>query len=379
MTDQANQTTEIIDAMKVLTSTSQQINNATMSLTEVTKNIQPTLQSVTAATNTHIKFLANSAKVLQEVSTHLTASQPSPPPGTKPTYMSMATNNSQTGNPISNANYTLQQPRHAQQITNHLLITAKQAYVSYETNNPKAPKDRGGPAAFQLHMKLNNHMKELDTITNQVNEMSSSAIQALQFTEHSAILMEFKSAKSTKHFKTHRTENSLLTSQICPTARLQPHSYWVILKSVPCTGEFDPTDKTQLHEIEEDLSLPKDSIVTAAWIKKPENCSLKQTMANVKVTCTTVEATNKFLTERIFIANLWVVVTKDLQELIHCNKCQEYSHIHENCNNLERCATCTQEHATMSCKNQAEPHCISCSTSSTHTSSDRNKCLCPMR
>ena len=176
MTDQENQTTEIIDAMKVLTSTSQQINNATMSLTEVTKNIQPTLQSVTAATNTHIKFLANSAKVLQEVSTHLTASQPSPPPGTKPTYMSMATNNSQTGNPISNANYTLQQPRHAQQITDHLLITAKQAYVSYETNNPKAPKDRGGPAAFQLHMKLNNHMKELDTITNQVNEMSSSAI-----------------------------------------------------------------------------------------------------------------------------------------------------------------------------------------------------------
>ena len=232
MTDQANQTTEIIDAMKVLTSTSQQINNATMSLTEVTKNIQPTLQSVTAATNTHIKFLADSAKVpteaakvLQEVSTHLTASQPSSPPGTQPTYMSMATNNSQTGNPISNANYTLQQPRHAQQITNHLLITVKQAYVSYETNNPKAPKDRGGPAAFQLHMKLNNHMKELDTITNQVNEMSSSAIRALQFTEHSAILMEFKSAKSTKHFKTHRTENSLLTSQICPTARLQPHSY----------------------------------------------------------------------------------------------------------------------------------------------------------
>ena len=47
MTDQANQTTEIIDAMKALTSISQQINNATMSLTEVTKNI-----SLTGSINT---------------------------------------------------------------------------------------------------------------------------------------------------------------------------------------------------------------------------------------------------------------------------------------------------------------------------------------
>ena len=121
ITDQAKQTTEIIDAMKALTSTSHQISNATMSLTEVTKNIQPTLQSVTAATNAHIKSLANSAKVLadtakvlQEVSTHPTASQLSSPPGTQPTYTSMAANSSQTGTPISNTNYTSQQPEHAQ-------------------------------------------------------------------------------------------------------------------------------------------------------------------------------------------------------------------------------------------------------------------------
>lgn len=97
-------------------------------------------------------------------------------------------------------------------------------------------------------------------------------------------------------------------------------------------------------------------------------------MANVKVTCTTVKATNKFLTERIFIENSQVIITKDLQEPVQCNKCQEYGHIHKNCNNLECCATCAQEHAMMTCKNQAEPHCISCSTSSTHASSDKNKC-----
>ena len=96
MTDQANQTTEIIDAMKALT-TSQQINNATTSLMDVTKNIQPTLQSITAATDAQIKSLTDStkvlteaAKVLQEVSTHLTASQLSSPLGTQPTYVSMA-------------------------------------------------------------------------------------------------------------------------------------------------------------------------------------------------------------------------------------------------------------------------------------------------
>ena len=43
------------------------------------------------------------------------------------------------------------------------------------------------------------------------------------------------------------------------------------MKFILCTGEFDPTDRTQLCELEEDLSLPKEMIMTAAWIKKKTN------------------------------------------------------------------------------------------------------------
>ena len=380
-TDQAKHTTDIKEAAKTLTTTSQQINSATANLNEISKGIQPALKSVTDATDAHIKSLADSAKVLaeaakvlQEVSSQSAPSQQPSPPGSQPTYANIAANGSQSNTTTLNSSFNSQQPDHVVQTTNRLLISAKQAYVSYEANDPKVPKDRGGPAAFQLRMKLNNRMKEIDTITKQVTEMSGFAIRALQFTERSAILLEFDSVESVKRFKTHCAENSLLTNQICPSAKLQPHSFRVIMKFVPCTGEFTPSDRSHLREIEEDLGLPEGSIMTATWIKKPENRSPNQTTANVKVICATAEAANKLLTERIFIANSRVVVTKDLQEPIRCNKCQEYGHIRESCNNPERCATCAQEHATTTCKNQAEPHCVSCGTSSTHASSDRNKC-----
>ena len=75
------------------------------------------------------------------------------------------------------------------------------------------------------------------------------------------------------------------------------------MKFVPCTGEFTPSDRSHLREIEEDLGLPEGSIMTATWIKKPENRSPNQMTANVKVICATAKVANKLLTEQIFIVN----------------------------------------------------------------------------
>ena len=159
-TDQAKHTTDIKEAAKTLTTTSLQINSATANLNEISKGIQPALKSVTDATDDHIKSLANSAKVLaeaakvlQEVSSQSASSQQPSPPGSQPTYASIATNGSQSNTTTLNSSFNSQQPDHVVQTTNRLLISVKQAYVSYEANDPKAPKDRGSPAAFQLRMK----------------------------------------------------------------------------------------------------------------------------------------------------------------------------------------------------------------------------------
>ena len=140
------------------------------------------------------------------------------------------------------------------------------------------------------------------------------------------------------------------------------------MKFVPCDGSFSPEDENQLRVLETEHNLKVGSIIVASWIKKPEHCAPNQKIANVKVFCSSPIAVNRLLTEHIFIANSRVVVIKDTQEPIHCNKCQEYSHIREHC------ATCARTHTTSECNHPNNPHCISCSTPSKHASTDKGNC-----
>ena len=95
---------------------------------------------------------------------------------------------------------------------------------------------------------------------------------------------------------------------------------------------------------------------------------------NVKVFCASPIVANHLLMERIFISNSRVVVTKDTQEPIRCNKCQEYGHIRKQCENAEWCSNCARPHPTTECNYPNDPHCVSCGTSSKHASSDKGSC-----
>ena len=97
-------------------------------------------------------------------------------------------------------------------------------------------------------------------------------------------------------------------------------------------------------------------------------------MANVKLICASPQAANQLLTGRVFIANARVVGIKDTQELICCNKCQAYGHIHEMCKSLDHCALCARLHPTNICSNTNVCECVSCGNGSNHASSDHSTC-----
>ena len=200
-----------------------------------------------------------------------------------------------------------------------------------------------------------------------------SPIKVLQFTERGAILLKFESKEYTDCFNTYCRNNNLLR-WICSTVKIQPCMYQVVMKFVPCNGSFSPEDDTQLCTIEADHNLDEGAIVVVMWIKKPERRSPGQKTANVKVLCATPNTANRLLTECVFIANSHVIITKDIQEPIHCNKCQEYGHICEQCENPKRCSNCARAHPVTECNYRNNPHCVSCGTSSGHASSDRGNC-----
>ena len=187
------------------------------------------------------------------------------------------------------------------------------------------------------------------------------------------MLLEFDLKSHTDHFQTYCKDKELLTC-ICSTTKIQAQTCRVVFKFMPCNGSFSPGNKDHLRTLESEHNLEEGSIIAALWIKKPEHQAPNQKTANVKVFCTSPIVANHLLMERIFISNSRVVITKDTQEPIRCNKCQEYGHICKQCKNAEQCSNCARPHPTTECNYPNDPHCVSCSTSSKHASSDKGSC-----
>ena len=382
-TSQANHTQQLTNLVTLLMKTSQELSLTSQNISKSADNIAKSTSEILPFTQTissmadHINSIADSAKALVKAVDDLKSSPPTPnsiqqtTSGTSPPYANAVTNS--TPCPMSSSPYNSDMLEYVTCIENRLQIQECQVYITFDNNMADSPKEHSRTAAFALHGKINEWIRSLDQEAHQVMSPAGQPIKVLQFTERGAILLKFESKEYTDHFNTYCRNNNLLR-QICSTVKIQPHTYQVVIKFVPCDGSFSPKDNTQLCAIEAEHNLDKGAIVAAMWIKEPERHSPGQKTANVKVLCATPNAANRLLTECVFIANSRVVITKDIQEPIRCNKCQEYGHIREQCENPKRCSNCTRAHPVTECNYPNDPHCVSCGTSSMHASSDRGNC-----
>ena len=132
----------------------------------------------------------------------------------------------------------------------------KQIYIMFSSSDNKAPKEKDGPAAQQLHTKLNTLIKPPASDASVAAVSSIPTIWTLRFTKCSTILLEFNSAAAAENFQAMTSEQHIVTTHVCRTASILPWSYWVILCFIPCTGGFDPCDPDHLTQIEEVMNLP---------------------------------------------------------------------------------------------------------------------------
>ena len=164
-------------------------------------------------------------------------------------------------------------------------------------------------------------------------------------------------------------DNQNLLLGFSPKARFRPRTYAVILRFVPCTGQFDPSAEAHLREIEAENDIPPNSIASASRCKRPEKRSPGQKTATLKVLCTNPEAANLFITGHIRVEDHIVTVHKDIRLPIRCVKCQEYGHTRDACAGVARCVNCSSEsHIAINCSNKRAPSCVSCGPGSTHPS-----------
>ena len=332
-------------------------------------DLQKSLDEAKTVTKNTIEANERATITQNDTNDHLPNSLP--PMQHNPTYAGIIASRT-THPPVTNTLNT-NAPEYAIRLENRLRIQEKQVYVTFSKDADDSPTDQGSTAAYKLRSKLNEQLRALNQETNQVDQATGQPIRALHFTERSALLIEFDSTNTAAKFRTYCNDFDFL-SNICSTATIQPRTYRLIMKFVPCDGSFAPDNEEQLRDIETDHDLENGSLISASWIKKPERRSPNQKTAHVKLICATAAAANKLLLERVFISNARVVITKDIQEPLRCNKCQHYGHIREQCPNSERCATCAKPHPSNACTHPNEHHCVPCGTPSNHSSSDKNKC-----
>lgn len=267
---------------------------------------------------------------------------------------------------------------HDVRLQQRLLLASRTVLIEVDLTNESTPKDRSPQAALKLHDALNKRLQELDETNLELLASSTSEdkskIRGIQTLERGAYLVELNSPASAIRFRSYCMEFDILAEHLGVTACIKSKAFNLVLRFVPCSL-FKPEDPDHILSLETENNLTPGSVVSASWLKRPNRRSPTQTVASVKVVCSSPEAANHLLRERIYVAGHVVSVRKDLREPIRCNKCQEFGHIRNVCKTTERCAHCASEsHTTADCPPNRPPHCVSCGPDSNHASSSRT---CP--
>ncbi|KAF5375879.1 hypothetical protein D9615_008261 [Tricholomella constricta] len=251
-----------------------------------------------------------------------------------------------------------------------LLRGARTVLVEANPDDDLAPVDRSPTGIFEIRQAMNKELDALDKslgANSFITEEGEAApaetrtyVRGISALDRGAYLFELTNADAARRFREYATDPDLsfLKTHLGASARIKAKAYNLVFRFVPCGAFFDPSNRAHLDVIEDDNDLSNGSILSASWIKRPERRSPKQTVASLKVVCSTADAANRLLQDRVFVAGHLVVVRKDLKEPMRCNKCQLYGHIRASCKNTERCASCASaDHGTLECSANHTPRC----------------------
>ncbi|GLB42955.1 hypothetical protein LshimejAT787_1204040 [Lyophyllum shimeji] len=271
----------------------------------------------------------------------------------------------------------------------HLLRTERTVLIEVASGDATAPADRSPTGNHTVRETLNKRLAELDqddflfegglvAEDGELPEDARTQIRGITPLKSGAYLLEFNFAEGATRFRTYARNPALCfpSSILGQWAVIKEKAHTLIFRFVSCGGMFDPSNRDHLDELEQDNNLLEGAIVSASWLKRADHRSLKQTVASLKVVCSSAEAANHLLQSRVFVAGHLITIRKDVQEPTRCNKCQHYGHIRNTCKNEERCPSCaSSDHTTAECSISFTPRCMSCGPNSTHASSSRS---CPI-
>lgn len=198
-----------------------------------------------------------------------------------------------------------------------------------------------------------------------------SSLRAITQINNGPILIETDS-ETTADWIRKQEHAAKFVTKLFTSGRIIKRTYPIILHFVPVA--FKPDDDDHLRELEIQAGAPERSIVSASWIRKPEQRAPNQQHANLKVLCESAEAANIFiLCPRLCVMQDQVVVKKEMKIPQVCNKCQKYGHFAAICTEmLDTCSKCGGKHRSNTCvADKSRSFCTPCNEGG-HPTNDPN-------
>jgi len=160
-----------------------------------------------------------------------------------------------------------------------------------------------------------------------------------------AILLTLNSKEAVKWISEPYNEPEF-ANEFSAEAHIRERTYNLIVPRVPIT--FDPSESTNLREVEEANSLSYRVIRKARWIKPIERRRPEQTHAYAILSLTSVESANTLIRDGLVICGTKVRPTKQKHKPLQCMKCRRWGHLAVECpSEKDVCGNCGKEHQHM--------------------------------
>ncbi|KAG1854753.1 hypothetical protein C8R48DRAFT_660903 [Suillus tomentosus] len=242
-------------------------------------------------------------------------------------------------------------------------IKARQILININPESPLAP---GKSLHSQLVEKIKNALKTL--VKTDTPDLELRSVTQYQ---NGGTIIEMIEEEAAAYIKRQRTSRSwnirpIRTSdpsdpKSCMYNKYHDRAYPVIIQFVPLT--FNPSDQTQIQDVEQENKWEPGTITSAKWVKPPSKHSPSQRVAHLLITLKDPNTANIGIRDGITINQNKLQLKKNKREPIRCTKCQRYGHIARDCiQHHDTCANCAEEHRTSECTNKDLTRCVSCKT-----------------
>ncbi|KZP05443.1 hypothetical protein FIBSPDRAFT_967267 [Athelia psychrophila] len=167
----------------------------------------------------------------------------------------------------------------------------------------------------------NEWLKEIDD-SSQDEVKPSTIIKAATTQPRGSLLLESDTVDSATRFRSYIATRQDL-KEISPDATISEQPHKLVLRFIPCNGNFDPTNSNHLCEFENYNNLEAHSIASMAWCHPIEKCAANQAFATATALVTCPRVGNRVLQESIYIGDKHNSIRKDERQPLLCNKCQQ--------------------------------------------------------